>query len=367
MECEVDRKEFLTAVKICRQVANGRVKPIFGCVRLQFKGDTCLMQATDGSMAIQISVPVGGDQLVEFTCCVAADLLASVLSGPSGDQVTLVLGQELLVKTTSSQHKLLLAESLGFPELPPIKSALAVAVGAVLAAAIQRVVYGCDEKSARYAMGAVLFDLTNTGWTVVATDGRRLSACRVGQEKCQKEVNALIPASSCRFVASLLSGVEGEVSLGLTETNSSVIFQAAEFTFWSRLSEGRFPAYRDVIPKNWESEASTPAGLLLNAIQESRIYTNRESRGVKFNLDEDQGLTILAGLASVGSAEIAAPVRYEGQPFAIELDPRLLAEFLQPLSAGKSVSMKFSGPEGPVLLETDGGDYLGVVMPLVLS
>lgn len=363
MECDVDRKEFLAAVKMCRPVANGRVKPILGCVRMTFSVDTCVLQATNGYKAIQLSVPVEGT--VEGVYCVSCDLLANILNSPSGEKIKLTLGEKLTIKTTSATHKLLLTDPKEFPALPGAKETLARTTGAVLAKSIQRVVYACSSGDGRYAFEGVMFDVNAESWTLVATDGRRLSVCAVGSKgESSKEWNPIIPSDDCRFLAGLLNEDETEVAMGVTASGSSLVFSIGPLVFWSRMIEGRFPAYRDFVPTGLECKASSPVSPLLNAVNESRLYTDKEHRGVEFRFSEDDGLLIAAELGTIGSAEISVPVLYDGKPLTISMDARLVADFLSPLGPGDRVTISFKDAEKPALFQADGGKYYSVVMPL---
>lgn len=363
MECEVDRKELLAAVKTCRPAAQGRVKAIFGCVRLEFSGSEILLQTTDGYRAIQTRVTVEGEDFATMATCVDCNLFADLLNVSSGERVTLSIDEAMVVKTANARHRVLLTDAAEFPSLTPIATEFVQVPCKALASAVRRTAYACDEQSTRFALGGLYFHFQN-GFAIAGTNGRMLAYVQVDSTSKGGVEPAIVPGKECKFLSGLIGEDEGQVRIGFTKSNGSLVFETPEVCFWTRLLEGRFPSYQAVIPKDFIAEGSIPAAPLLNAMREARLYTNEECRGVDFRFSEEDGLRISAKVADRGSVDVGVPVRYEGQPFIVMLDPRYLADFLSPLNAGDSVTIKISGPEKPVTLEANDGSYVAVVMPI---
>ena len=131
---------------------------------------------------------------------------------------------------------------------------------------------------------------------------------------------------------------------------------------YTRLVEGRFPNFRDVLPSNLPIRIDLLAGPFHNVVRQSQIVTSDESRGVDFVFSEG-AVTLKSRAADVGESKVEMPVDYHGERLAIMFDPRFVSEFLRVLDAESSVQLSLIGGEEPAVFSS-GEDYKYVIMPL---
>jgi len=126
--------------------------------------------------------------------------------------------------------------------------------------------------------------------------------------------------------------------------------------------DGRFPRYRDVIPKESKFSLDLPVGPFYSAVRQAQIVTNEESRGVDFKFTN--GLLILdSQAAEIGQSKVEMPVDYDGDELTITFDPRFVAEFLRILGPEKPVTLDLIDSESAAVFKTDDA-YTYVIMPL---
>jgi len=143
---------------------------------------------------------------------------------------------------------------------------------------------------------------------------------------------------------------------------NDVLVKSGHSTIYSRLVEGRFPKYRDVIPAQAKISIELVVNPFYNAVRQAQIVTNEESRGVDFTFGD--GTLVLSGqTAEVGQSRVELPIAYAGPAISITLDPRFVIDFLKVLEPEKSFTLDLQDADGAAVCTTDDG-YGYVIMPL---
>ena len=228
---------------------------------------------------------------------------------------------------------------------------------------IRRTVFATDSESTRYALGGVLWDFDKNTLTLAATDSRRLAIvqneCVIHGEPETVAEQPVIPAKAMSLLERSLAD-EGEVNVAI-HSNDAVI-RSGNITIYCRLVDGRFPRYRDVVPKEPAASINLVSGPLLQVVKLSQIMINEESRGVVFKFEDDQ-LLLVSQAAELGDSENGLPIAYSGESVAITLEPRFVADFLKVIDPAAQVVLQMTNSDQAVALVTDD-QYTYVVMPL---
>jgi len=226
--------------------------------------------------------------------------------------------------------------------------------------AIRAVSYATDNESSRYALGAVLIDVTGGDPTFVGTDGRRLSAVQTETDQAVDDSQTLVPAVAARFAATLTERSEGSVQIEATKSDVVFTFDGGVLT--ARIVDGRFPRWRDVFP-----EASTEPHVvqreeLLAATRAAAVVASENSKAVTYDFGES--LTLTARSSEYGESKVKCSLVTAGTACKVKLDPAFVRDYLQGLPADEepNVSVHTTGPGGAVTLTC--GEYRGVIMPL---
>ncbi|MDR0327485.1 MAG: DNA polymerase III subunit beta, partial [Planctomycetaceae bacterium] len=144
----------------------------------------------------------------------------------------------------------------------------------------------------------------------------------------------------------------------------TVLFQCQDITLYSKLLYGRFPKWREIIPK---MEGNVPAmitcGELLSAALKAQLATDNDHPGIQFTFDGDR-LTLQGQGRQTGVAEIELDNVYCEQPKTLLLDAKFMTSFLRVLSADTVLSMYLPPDNDPVKITADGDGYTYIVMPM---
>jgi DNA polymerase-3 subunit beta len=200
--------------------------------------------------------------------------------------------------------------------------------------------------------------------TLVSTDGRRLAFVqREGVDK-KAQANAIVPTKAIQELQrSLSNDGGGDEPVHISFTENQVTFRYKTTLILSRLIEGHFPNFEQVIPKSHEIDVKFGAKALLAATQRAAVGTLEKGGSVKYNLSKGQ-LQISA--SAQGRVEVDAEIEsdYAGEPFAIAFNPQYLIDVLRALETDQVV-LELTTPLNPGVIRPANDDgYKYVVMPM---
>jgi DNA polymerase-3 subunit beta len=327
------------------------------CMNVRF-GDG-LLTATDTEMQISAPIDWHGDPLL-----LPASRLSQILGTTSADEVTLSPdGSSCLVQSGLGRWTLPTEDAAEFPLWEPADAAPVVRVPAdQLSRAIEGVAVACDAKSTRYALGGVCLDWKDGVANFVGTDGRRLCLVEVEVDQDTDPRSLLIPAKAAIAIAKASSSPEFAVQI--EATSSAVIAEVDGITVTSRLVEGKFPRWRDVIPDRDVKPSLVGAGALLAAVRQAAICTSEQSKGVMFAISE-KGIILEGRASETGESRIECELVEFGKAATFTLDPRYVSDWLKMVDSAETVEVEADGSGDAVVFRCEGST--GVVMPLAID
>ena len=339
---------------VTRVVSSRGAKPILGNVRI---GDGLV---TGTNLEIRIDREIG--EQCEPMLLPADRLLAILRTCSHGDDVTLThSGGIVKIKCGRGSWTLPSEDVAEYPIWEPADARPVCRLPAdQFVRAIRAVSYATDSESSRYALGAVLIDVTGGDPTFVGTDGRRLSAVQTETDQAVDDSQTLVPAVAMRFASTLAERSEGSVQVEATKSDVVFTFDGGVLT--ARLLEGKFPRWRDVFPEASTQPHAVDRGELLAATRAAGVVTSEQSKGVLYDFSDS---LVLTGKSSeYGESKVRCDVVHAGTSCKVKMDPRFVIEYLHGLPSDEepNVSIHTTGPGGAVTLTC--GEYRGVIMPL---
>jgi DNA polymerase-3 subunit beta len=351
-------------------------KLIYQAVRL---GDG-LLTGSDGEVRIDVAIDYHGDAIL-----LPHGRLSQILGAATGETVTLEPGEtSCVVKAGSSTWTLPTENASEYPMWEPNGlKAICRLPADQFGRAARATFYACDEKSSRYALGGVLIEVRDGNPTWVATDGRRLSVVETETDQAVDDSETLIPARTIKILCNLLKRKKKKVqiedsqdehedryevdpsfgSVQIEANATEAVFSIDGVTITSRLLEGRFPKWRDLL-KDVDSEPSTVlVKSLAGAVKAAAIVTTEASRGIDFAFSET-GLWLHGQSSEAGESSVTCDLVEAGTACTVKLDPRHVRQWLEGLPADgePTVSVQAKDGQSAVILRTDC--HTGVVMPM---
>jgi len=228
---------------------------------------------------------------------------------------------------------------------------------------IDRTSFAMAQQDVRYYLNGMLWEVQQGQLRAVATDGHRLAMCtRAVSVSTAEVVQSILPRKGVMELSRLLDGEDNaEVVLG----SNHIRVVTEEYTFTSKLVDGKFPDYERVLPKGGDKTVFGNRNELRQAFGRTAILSNERYRGVRLLLS-DGLLTIVANNPEQEEAEEQVVVDYSGDSLEIGFNVSYLQDVTGVLSSD-TVKMTLADTNSSALLEEpDGGDSVYVVMPMRL-
>lgn len=367
MKITCNREKLANAFQVVASVAPTRSpKEILQNVKLDVTNEQVTLMATDMDSAIRINVD-GVDVVNPGKALLTVQKVGSILRELGDETLDLELVDSgLVIRGLQSEFNLPMANPDEFPSIVAFEEESYFEIPAkMFRELIRRTSFATDTESSRYALGGVLIEIEGDEILAVGTDGRRLAL----MQGAGKSVNGHATTGSTTIVptkALLLmerSIADKEEVIHFAARANDVLVRTGRATIYSRLVEGRYPNWRQVIPQRDNAiEINSIVGPFFASIRQASVVADPESRGVDFHFG-DGSLVVAARAAEIGQSRIEMPIAYDGEVVKLMMDYRYVADFLKALDADKTFSLEISNSAEPALFKTDDG-YKYVVMPM---
>jgi len=252
-----------------------------------------------------------------------------------------------------------------FPTLPSTDGEPIKIPASALAESIDLVARAASRDDMRPVLTGVFVTASGSEMTMVATDSYRLAVKRTELEApLSGEIEANIPARALRELARILAG-EGVDAAAITLQANQAIFEAGSITLTTRLIEGQFPNFRQLLPESYEHDVRLPRSEFLDVARRISQLAQRNAP-LRFAFEPGE-LTVSAETPDVGDARETMPAAFEGEALEIGFNPEFLREGIESMQ-GDEVLVRLISPLRPGLLEpVEGDDFRYLVMPIRLN
>ena len=232
---------------------------------------------------------------------------------------------------------------------------------------LKKTAFAISTDESRYVLNGIFLSLKDHKITMVATDGRRLALVDEETDVADKSQGEfIIPSKAVNELSRLLSD-KGEVELNYSENQAAFTLKSEKgpgVLIITKLIEGNYPNYRQVIPAETKERIALPREEFLHALRRAEIMTSDKQNSVKMAFAKNQ-LAITANSPDVGEARETMSVNYKGKDLAIAFNPAYLIEPLNALGEDE-VFIELIDELSPGVLKING-PFLYVVMPMRLS
>jgi DNA polymerase III subunit beta len=368
MKLSITRDDLVAGLALVgRAVASRATLPALGGVHLTAEASEGLtLRATDLELSLTRTAPATVE--APGSVLLPARLLADVArSLPSGTVELALRADQRDVELTAGSARFHLRTLAGedFPRLPEPDGEVVTLPATPLASTIDLVARAASRDEVRPILTGVLVLAEDTTLTMVATDSYRLSVKHSElAAPVATKIEANVPAKALRELARII-GQEGADEVEISLARNQVVCRAAGVTIASRLIEGQFPSWRQLLPESFEHEVRLPRGELLEI---TRRIGQLAQRNAPLRLAFAEGeLMVAAETPEVGDASEGLPAPYAGEAMEIAFNPQFLIEGIESVESEELV-LKLSSPLRPGLLQPAGDDgFSYLVMPIRLN
>lgn len=367
MKITADRDPLLDGLQAAARALSTRsTLPSLSGILISLSDGKATARATD--MELGLTVELDADVEGEGSLLLPGRLLTDVARALPPGPVTIRdrterKDVELTAGTACFHLRVLPTED--FPRLPEFDAdAIRMPAGA-LAETVERVARAASRDEVRPILTGILVSVEGPKLTMVATDSYRLSVKHTELESGPAtDFEANVPARAMRELARIVSqtGVE-EVEVALP--GNQIVFRAGPYVLSSRLIDGQFPSYRQLLPDAFDHDVRLPKGELLDVTRRIRHLAQRNAPlRLAFTSGE---LTVSAETPEVGDATESMPCAFEGEELVIAFNPQFFIEGIESIETEELV-LRLTSPLRPGLLQQAGDeDFSYLAMPIRLN
>jgi DNA polymerase III subunit beta len=342
-----------------RAVASRSAMPVLSGVRLVLSGDQLRLTGSDLDLTIMVDVVVAG--LKDGSAVIPAKLGSDIFRSLESGAVTLTVDNEQAqIEGGRSVFSLRTLPVEEFPRLPdPAPGGITISASE-LADAVKQVIPSASHDDARPILTGVLMAAEAGGLRLVATDSYRLAVRDLpGTTVLQEGQTVLVPSRALGEVARVL-GNTGDVTHHLGEREAS--FVVGPTTVMTRLIEGQYPPYRNLIPASLPNKLTVSRTAFLDALKRVRLLA-KDATPVRLKLSADS-LELVAITQDVGQANEQIEASYTGAELTVAFNPEFLIAGVDS-AVGETVTLETTDNLKPAVLRSlDRSDYLYLLMPV---
>lgn len=354
--------------------------PVLSNVLLVAKGGELHLEATDLSLGVRLKI--GAKIKKEGSITVPAKVFGELISSFPPSRVNIELkGESLNISCAGNKVRLSGMDASEFPTLGKVESKSGFVIDTKLfREVVEKVVFAASTDETRPVLSGVLWKLEDKDIVLVATDGYRLSVANLGVSegksnagaKWQKDVQKvisegiIIPARALREVERLTDEFKAsKVRVNLIKGQGLAVFSFSEGEITTRLIEGSFPNYSQVVPKEENTVVEFDLEVLSKSVKTAAIFARESANIIHWKIEKD-GVVVSANSPSYGESESSVEAVVKGEGGVIAFNSRYLLDLFSMFSA-KRISFSMKGSLDPGVFKPckkQEREFFHLIMPV---
>jgi len=363
MNFKIQKDVLINGIQIVQNIVTSKsVLPILSNILIEAQQDKIRLTATDLDIGISCVVPVNTQETGMIT--IPAKRFGDIIKELPSDEVSIITKKNnlMLIETESCQFRIMGAGVEEFPKLPEFKDKEVIKLDqADLKEMLRLTSFAVSLDESRYILNGILFQISKGNLGLVATDGKRLAIIEKKMKQgTDKDIRMIVPLKT---IHELNRSLKDEGELVLVLGNNQVLFELDGVMIISRLIEGEFPDYHQVIPLPSENKIKVERERFLLAIKRAALLATPDYQAVKLEVFKNK-LVVSKSTPDVGESREEMPMEYSGKEMMIGFNPAYLVDVLKNLAL-ETIELELTDTEKPGVIRTNG--YIYIVLPMRLS
>lgn len=367
MQFTVAKSAFLEALQVCGNAVPAKsTLPILQNFLLTVRNGQLLLTATDLDLGVRMSIPVQVAEEGELVVP-ARHLIDVVKELPDLPIDVSVKDYHLALKNEKGfSGKLAGVDAGEYPALPDLEGESFSVPANVLRDLSERTLFAVSTDQTRLALNGVYWEPVDGKMVMVATDGHRLGHANADLDATHLQGGVILPPKAIQQVLRVAVGEESIVEIQLT--NNSARFQCGVVEIFTKLIEGPYPNYRQVVPRAHAREAVLPREEFIAAVRRVQTLASKSTRQIRLSFRSGRLEISAQNLDVGGEARDGLPAEFEGEAFDIGFNAQYLEGVLK-LVTTPSVRLKMNSPVQACVVEpaVETPDCFFILMPLRLA
>lgn len=359
------RENLLYGVQVVqRAVSSKNTLPILSGILIKSQDNRLYLSSTDLELGINCSIPV---QVVEEGSAVLpARIFAEIVRRLPDTMIELEMqngSKTMTIHYNPSQITINGMDPDEFPVIPDLDENVSIVIkAAIFKSMVKQVAFATAMDDNRPLFTGILVVCENDTIKMIATDTHRL-AYRTGitASATDNTYQAIIPAKALVEVSRLIQDENESVQILMTK--SQVLFRFGDITLISRLIEGQFPNYKQVIPTSCKTKVRLSTKALLESVERASLLAKEGSNIIKLKIDQDN-LIITSSSQEIGKVYEEVQIEVQGEETQIAFNSKYLIDALKVVDS-EEILLELTGSLSPgVVRPVESGNYLYLILPV---
>ena len=365
MEITVKKEDIVLALNTTLGVVEKRqTLPILANVLLEVNENSFKLTATDLESEVTTSGPLSSVESAGKITTLAKKLNELCRLIPDGEEINLSLnGEKLNIKTNNGKYSLSTLPSSDFPifDIDPGDNSLVIPAKD-LQELIKNTSFAMGNQDWRHYLNGLFISIADRQITAVSTDAHRLAVANIAINS-DHSFSGIIPRKSINEMAKFLSDQPGDAELKINDSSLELV--VGNLIFKSKLIDGKFPDYQQVIPSGESSMLEINVKEFSETLSRVSVLSSEKYKGVRLITSSD-GVRISANNPEQEEAEEFFPASYKGEDLDIAFNVTYLQEIMSHMQTD-TCNINFFGSDKSCLLTPPSNDSPKyVVMPLLI-
>ncbi len=336
--------------------------PVLSSVLLIAEGSKITFRATNLSLGIEVSIP--GKVAEPGVAAIRGDLLNTVFTtiAPATTVVLETVNDNLVIKTKHNKIVLKNYPHDDFPTLPTVAGAEITIASQKIVEGLKAVYYSAATSDIKQEIASIYIYGEQGELYFVATDSFRLAEKKIKVKKSEDFSGILIPFKNAGEIIRILSSFEDEVQIIFNKNQISFTTSGTYLT--SRLIDGSFPDYKQILPKEFKTEAIVLGEDLLQALKLSNIFADKFNQITLSIAPKDKLLEVYAKNADIGENKTSLEGALSGEAVEVNLNQKYLVDCFQSITSD-SISLSLNEATRPLVVRgISDPSFLYLIMPM---
>jgi DNA polymerase-3 subunit beta len=358
-----DRDALADAIQIVQRAvsARGNIPALTGVFMETSAEGSLTLTTTDLEVSARYTIDVDAQEA--GTALAPARLLGDMVKSLSEAPVEIEAEQgQARIRCAAYEGVVRLLPVDDFPTLQPPSGTKVKAHANAFAEAVSQVGKAASRDEARAVLTGVLLEINPEGITLAATDSYRL-AVRELTATAAGEARAIVPERALQEAGRAAASEDNKAEIELVVDESQVSFHVGSLQLTSRLIEGDFPNYRQLLPDSYENRLSLPRQALIDAVKRVGLMA-RDNAPVRLEFNA-LGVRLSSSSPDLGQAVEAVEAQYEGEELTVAFNPNYLVDGLV-AATGETVRIEVRDGLKPGVVHGDNDEFTYLVMPVRL-
>ncbi|MBL6693492.1 MAG: DNA polymerase III subunit beta [Proteobacteria bacterium] len=364
MKLSINKEQIINQLQSLAAVADKKqTLPILSNILIRADEEVITLKSTDLEVELEFVIPNKNQTPGEIT--IPAKKISDIIKELPDGQIDFELNDDaskLLIKSSSGRYNLSTISASDFPDFDVVKSDQTYNIPSEsFINLIQKTSFAMANQDWRHYLNGCLFQKSLNDLVMVATDAHRLATYIIPLEQ-EGEFSGIIPRKSVIELLKILPKSNENISFYINTNN--IVFMSKNFTFKSKLVDGNYPNYNQVIPAGEGLEITIERKKLLDTLSRVSVLSSEKFKGVKL-CTKGESLEVSAHNPEQESAEELVPLVKTAEGFDIAFNVNYLREVLSSIE-DENISMVSFGPDKSAIIKSSDLDQTLVLMPLLL-